>query len=107
METDANLPGDKASEISDEMRLDASTRLRTLTPLHADIAANELSEETQVSQDLMQGPIANTSNDSESTVALAHDNQGSLPRGISPTVAIIALLLVIAGGAVAIFLVIK
>lgn len=108
METDTNLPGDKASEVSDEMRLDASTRLRTLEPLHGDVTANEVPEEVLVSQNILQGPIANISNDSESTAAfVSKDTHTVLAKNINPAIAIVGLLIVIAAGAAAIMLLIK
>ena len=104
MEIDSNLPGDKASDVSDEMRLDASTRLRTLEPIHSDIAANELPEETVVSQDILKGPIANVSNDSESTTPPANQGSQVAPhKKVSLTMTLTALIVIIAAGAAAMF----
>ena len=108
METDSNLPGDKASDVSDEMRLDASTRLRTLAPLHDDITANDLPEEAVVNQNLLQGPIANVSNDSESTAPPANQDSPTAPtKKISPTLILTILVVVIAAGAAAMFVFIR
>lgn len=89
MELESNSPDNKPSDISDEMRLDASTRLRTLAPIHEGVAANDLPEETVVSQNLSQGPIANVANDSEATTAYNKDAQATPTKSASPAVAIV------------------
>lgn len=107
MEVDSNSSNDKAADVSDEMRLDASTRLRTLTPLHDDIAANDMPEETIVTQNIIQGPIANVANDSETTTAFSQDKQTVLAKKTNATALIIGLVVAIAAGAAAIFVFVK
>ena len=108
MEVDSNLPDDKSPDVSDEMRLDASTRLRTLAPLHDDIAANEVSEEIVVSQDILQGPIANVSNDSESTISYGDKGEQAVPpKKTNLTMMLTVVIIVIVAGAAAIFIIIR
>lgn len=67
MEFDQNTP-DQRPDISDAVRLAASAKHITLTPLHEDVLAPEMSEEYEANQHTLEGPIANVSIDTESTV---------------------------------------
>lgn len=68
MEFEANNSGGKSPDISDETRLEASTRQKNVTPIHDDVVADDLPDELIVNQHIVQGPLANATNDSESTV---------------------------------------
>ena len=71
---DSELKQNSPSAHSDDFdRLAASTRKKTLEPLSDGIKADERSDEYIANQDILNGPIANISIDSEQTVA--EDNQ--------------------------------
>ena len=108
METNPNLPDDKSPEVSDEARQEATSRMRTLAPLHADIASNELPDDVIVNQNILQGPIANVSNDSESTTAyVSQGNQAKAAKSTGPALAIIGLIVVLAACTAAMIFFIK
>ena len=71
MEFETNSQNDNSPDISDEMRLAASSRVSVVTPLHEDIAPDELTDETSINQRILEGPIANIPIDSETTAASA------------------------------------
>lgn len=77
MEFDSNNSGGKSPDISDETRLEASTRQKNVTPIHDDVVADDLPDELIVNQHIVQGPLANASNDSEVTVG---SSDTSAPR---------------------------
>jgi hypothetical protein len=68
MEFDSNTSGDKSPDISDETRMEASTRQKNVAPIHDDVVADDLSDELIANQHIIQGPLANAANDSEATV---------------------------------------
>jgi len=68
MEFDSNKSGDKSPDISDETRMEASTRQKSVTPIHDDVIADDLPDEIIANQHIVQGPLANAANDSEATV---------------------------------------
>jgi len=68
MEFDSNKSGDKSPDISDETRMEASTRQKNVNPIHDDVVADELPDEIIANQHIVQGPLANAANDSEVTV---------------------------------------
>ena len=68
MEFDSNKSGDKSPDISDETRMEASTRQKNVNPIHNDVVADELPDEIIANQHIVQGPLANAANDSEVTV---------------------------------------
>lgn len=67
MEFDSNKSGDKSPDISDETRMEASTRQKSVAPIHDDVVADDLPDELIANQHIMQGPLANAANDSEAT----------------------------------------
>jgi hypothetical protein len=68
MEFDTNSQ-DRSSDISDEMRLEASSRQATIAPIHDDLAPDEKSDELVATEHILASPIANIPTDSESTTA--------------------------------------
>jgi len=68
MEFDSNKSGDKSPDISDETRMEASTRQKSVAPIHDDVVADDLPDEIIANQHIVQGPLANAANDSEATV---------------------------------------
>jgi len=68
MEFDSNKSGDKSPDISDETRMEASTRQKSVAPIHDDVVADDLPDEIIANQHIVQGPLANATNDSEATV---------------------------------------
>ena len=67
---DAESEQTPSSKRSDEYdRLAASTHKKTLTPLKENVTADERSDEYVANQDVLNGPIANISIDSEQTTA--------------------------------------
>lgn len=68
MEFDSNTSGDKSPDISDETRMAASTRQKSVDPIHEDVVADDLPDELIANQHIIQGPLANAANDSEATV---------------------------------------
>jgi len=68
MEFDSNKSGDKSPDISDETRMEASTRQKSVDPIHDDVVADDLPDEIIANQHIVQGPLANAANDSEATV---------------------------------------
>jgi len=74
MEFDSNNSGDKSPDISDEARMEASARQKNVNPIHDDVVADDLSDELIASQHIIQGPLANASNDSEATAGAASDS---------------------------------
>ena len=99
MEFDTNNSGDKSPDISDETRLEASTRQKNVTPIHDDVVADDLPDELIVNQHIVQGPLANATNDSEATVGssdaskpLKHNDHHFILSLCLITIAIIAAL---------------
>jgi len=68
MEFDSNKSGNKSPDISDETRMEASTRQKSVDPIHDDVVADDLPDEIIANQHIVQGPLANAANDSEATV---------------------------------------
>lgn len=68
MEFDSNKSGDKSPDISEETRMEASTRQKSVLPIHDDVIAEDLPDELIANQHIIQGPLANATNDSEITV---------------------------------------
>lgn len=65
---------EKTDDISDEMRLAASSRKTVITPIHEDIYADEESDELIATQHTLAPPIANIPSDTEATTAYTDAN---------------------------------
>lgn len=72
------LESNESSEPTDYGRLVAATRIKTMAPINDGVKANERSDEYIAAQDVLNGPIANISIDSEQTIAEG-GNASALP----------------------------
>lgn len=55
-------------DIDDATRIAAATRQMIMSPLHSDIAPDDLSDDIVVNQHIIQPPIANVGTDTETTI---------------------------------------
>ena len=75
MEFESGKTTEQLSGVTDAQRLEASTRQRTLEPVHQDIVPDDLPDEVIATQHLMQPAIANIPIDSELTSSLGTQQQ--------------------------------
>lgn len=67
MEFESGKTTEQLSGVTDAQRLEASTRQRTLEPVHQDLAPDDLPDEVIATQHLVQPAIGNIPIDSELT----------------------------------------
>lgn len=104
MELETNTSGDKSPDISDAQRLEASSRPSIVTPLHQDVTAEEDSDEMTVNQHILEGPLANSPSESESTTGSGTGI--TLSTDVSKPFALIAVGIIVGAAVVAMFIVI-
>lgn len=103
MELEPNTTGDKSPDISDEARLLASAKQTTVTPLHDDIEAESEPDELIANQHILQGPIANSASESESTVG--NNPHALLHKEVAHPILVVCLGITIALCAVALIII--
>ncbi len=99
MEFEANTQ-DKSPEVSDSVRLAASTRQVILQPIDEDVQV-DLPDDYVANQHILEGPIANISTDSESTAAFAGGDQQNTRKHALRTILVALVGVAIIAGAVA------
>lgn len=75
MEFESGKTVEQLSDVTDAQRLEASTRQRTLEPVHQDIFPDDLPDEVIATQHLVQPAIGNIPIDSELTSSLGTQQQ--------------------------------
>lgn len=75
MEFESGKTAEQLSGVTDAQRLEASTRQRTLEPVHQGLAPDDLPDEVIATQHLVQPAIANIPIDSEFTSSLGTQQQ--------------------------------
>lgn len=104
MELETNTSGDKSPDISDAERRAASSRQTTVAPLHQDVVAEDDSEEMTVNQHILEGPLANSPSESESTTGSGTGIV--LSTDVSKPFALVAVGIIVAAAIIAMFIVI-
>ena len=92
---------DPATGISEIDRLTASTKQVTLTPIHTDVNADDMSDEYVVNQHILESPMANLETDTEVTAAYCPPEPVKATSHTSLIVIVCGVVLALLAGGVA------